>query len=156
MEMKINLNIELNGINAKLVDDEIVFSLKPAQYQAVQTLDDVSQIIEYMMQLAQVKLPDGGSVCLISNQRVDTPDHAISMMDREEPLIENKEKVATTQSKRKKTMNSTDAVITEGFFKGNTLSEIYKKDPAAIEHLAKAGDTQKMREIAAKFLEEVA
>lgn len=156
MEMKINLNIELNGINAKLVGDEIVFSLKPAQYQAAQTLQDVSQIIEYMMQFAQVKLPDGGYVCAIPNQQVETTDQATSMMNQEEVPKESKEKVATTQSKRKKTANSTDAVITEGFFKGNRLSEIYKKDPAAIEYLAKAGDTEEMREIAAKFLDEVA
>ncbi len=156
MEMKINLNIELNGINAKLVGDEIVFSLKPTQYQAAQTLQDLSQIIEYMMQLAQVKQPDGGSVCMIQNQQADTSDQATTMMDQEEPPKESKEKVATTQNKRKKTANSTDAVITEGFFKGNTLNEIYKKDPAAIEYLAKAGETQEMREIAAKFLDEVA
>lgn len=156
MEMKINLSIELNGITAKLVDDEMVFSLKPAQYQAAQTLQDVSQIIEYMMQLTQVKQPDGGSVCMIPSQKSDTSDQATTMMDGEEPLKESKEKVATTQSKRKKTTNSTDAVITEGFFKGNTLSEIYKKDPAAIDYLAKAGETQEMREIATKFLDEVA
>ena len=156
MEMKINLNIELHGIKAKLVGDEIVFSLKPAQYQAAQTLDDVSQIIEYMMQFAQVKLPDGGYVCAIPNQQEETTDQATSMMNQEEVPKEGKENFATTQSKRKKTTNSTDAVITEGYFKGNTLSEIYKKDPAAIEYLATAGETKEMREIAAKFLEEVA